>query len=77
MRALPYRTHDNVIAGAVFNFVEISAIRRAEERLRVGEENLRRVVESTQDYAIVTLGVDGSIATWNPGATRMFGYAEA
>jgi len=77
VRVLPYRTHDNVIAGAVFNFVEISAIRRAEERLRVGEENLRRVVESTQDYAIVTLGVDGSIATWNPGATRMFGYAEA
>lgn len=75
-RVLPYRTHENVIDGAVFNFIDVSAIRLAEERLRVGEATLRRVVESTQDYAIVTTDLTGLVTSWNPGAKRIFGFDE-
>ena len=77
VRALPYRTHEDVIDGAVLNFIDISATRQAEQRLREGEANLRMVVESTEDYAIITTGRDGLIATWNQGARRLFGFDES
>jgi len=48
-----------VIDGAVLNFIDISPIRQAERRLREGEANLRMVVQSTQDYAIITTDRDG------------------
>ncbi len=76
MRALPYRTQADVIDGAVLNFVDITATRRAEEELRIGERRMRMVVESTKDYAIITFDVDGFVTSWNIGAERMFGYAE-
>jgi diguanylate cyclase (GGDEF)-like protein/PAS domain S-box-containing protein len=34
----------------------------------------RFVCESVTEYAIFTIAPDGSIATWNPGAARTFGY---
>ncbi len=77
VRALPYRTHEDVIDGAVLNFIDISATRQAEQRLREGEANLRMVVESTEDYAIITMGRDGTIATWNQGARRLFGFQDS
>jgi len=77
VRVLPYRTHDDLIDGAVLNFVDVSAIRQAEQRLRQGEANLRMVVESTEDYAIITMDRTGCITTWNQGAARLFGYGEA
>ena len=76
VRALPYRTHEDVIDGAVLNFVDISATRRAEQKLREGETRMRMVVESTKDYAIVTTDVTGRVTSWNVGAQRMFGYGE-
>ncbi|WP_207541237.1 hybrid sensor histidine kinase/response regulator [Sabulicella rubraurantiaca] len=39
-------------------------------------ENLYRLlVESVVDYAIYMVGLDGRVATWNPGAARIKGYA--
>ena len=76
-RVLPYRTNEDRIDGAVLTFVDISAARRAEEKLRVGELHMRLVAESTKDYAIITLGLDGRVTTWNKGAERLFGYSEA
>lgn len=76
-RVLPYRTNENVIDGAVLTFVDITAVRVAEERLRLGEANLRTVVESTQDYAIVTTDLGGIVTSWNAGAQRIFGFEEA
>ena len=76
VRVRPYRTHEDVIDGAALNFVDITAVRHAEERLSVGEANLKLVAESTQDYAIVTTDPDGRVTGWNQGAQRVFEYSE-
>ncbi len=76
-RILPYRTSDDRIDGAVLTFVDVTSRRQAEERLRQGEERMRLVAESTRDYAIVTLDLDGAVLSWNQGAERLFGHAEA
>ncbi|MCB0317555.1 MAG: response regulator [Bdellovibrionales bacterium] len=50
---------------------------RIEERglkLRQTENRLSLLVESVTDYAIITLGSNGEIASWNFGAKRIFGY---
>ena len=75
VRMLPYRTQQDVIDGAVLTFIDVTAIRQAQRQVEVGEANLRRVVESTQDYAIVTLDQHGTVGGWNPGAVHLFGYA--
>ena len=38
---------------------------------------MRLVAASTQDYIILTVGLDGAITSFNSGAERIFGYAEA
>jgi two-component system CheB/CheR fusion protein len=76
-RVLPYRTRQDVIGGAVLTFIDISATRRAEAQVRLGEANLRLLVESTKDFAIITLDPQGTVTSWNGGARRMFGFTEA
>jgi two-component system, chemotaxis family, CheB/CheR fusion protein len=73
-RLLPYRTAEHRIDGALLTFFDISGRRRAEEDLRIGEERMRLVVQSTHDYAIVTTDACGLTTSWNTGAERMFGY---
>lgn len=38
------------------------------------EERLRLLVESVVDYALFVLDLDGTVASWNPGAERLKGY---
>ncbi|MET0265009.1 MAG: CheR family methyltransferase [Duganella sp.] len=76
-RVLPYRTGLDQIDGAVLTFIDISGRRQAEERARAGEERMRLVAASTQDYAIITMDVDGMVTSFNSGAERIFGYSEA
>jgi PAS domain S-box-containing protein len=47
---------------------------RTEERVRLGEEMFRLLVESVQDYAIFMLDAEGRVATWNAGAQRIKQY---
>lgn len=75
-RIRPYRTTDDRIDGSVLTFVDVTALRRAEEAVRAGEERLRIAAETTRDYAIVTVDENGLIMTWNAGAIRVFGYSE-
>ena len=75
-RIRPYRTTEDRIDGAVLTFVDVTALRRAEENVRAGEERLRIAAETTKDYAILTIDEEGVITTWNLGARRIFGYAE-
>ncbi|MEO7160027.1 MAG: PAS domain-containing protein [Polaromonas sp.] len=73
----PYRTTEDRIEGAVLTFVDVTALRKAEENVRAGEERLRIAAETTKDYAILTIDEEGLVTTWNQGAVRLFGYAEA
>lgn len=55
---------------------DITERKQAEEALRRSEEVLRKLVETAPD-AVVVIDVDGKILAWNPGAQRMFGYADS
>jgi PAS domain S-box-containing protein len=45
-----------------------------QEALRESEERFRLLVESTDDYAIISLDPQGRVESWNPGAERTLGY---
>ena len=53
---------------------EVGRRTRAEAESRENEERFRMLVNNVQDYAIIRIGLDGHISTWNRGAERMFGY---
>ncbi|MET0611051.1 MAG: CheR family methyltransferase, partial [Pseudomonas caspiana] len=76
-RLLPYRSSEDHIDGTVLTFIDITKRRAAEEELRLGEERMRLVAESTRDYAIITLDEQGVITSWNKGAELIFGYNKA
>jgi two-component system CheB/CheR fusion protein len=50
-RLLPYRSSSDQIDGIVLTFIDISKRREAEEDLRLGEERMRLVAESTRDFS--------------------------
>lgn len=66
-RLLPYRSSEDHIDGTVLTFIDITKRRAAEEELRLGEERMRLVAESTRDYAIILLDEHGVITSWNTG----------
>jgi two-component system CheB/CheR fusion protein len=76
-RLLPYRSNTDQIDGIVLTFIDITKRREAEEELRLGEERMRLVTESTHDYAIIVLNDEGNITDWNRGAENTFGYSKA
>jgi hypothetical protein len=56
-RLLPYRTAEDKIIGAVLNFVDVTALHAAEEKVRTrSEERLRLAAEATRDFAIIATG---------------------
>ncbi len=72
LRILPYRTVEDVIAGAVVTLVDITELKRAEAELR----RLATVVMDSND-AVTVQSLDGRILAWNRGAERMYGYSQA
>ena len=76
-RLLPYRSSEDHIDGTVLTFIDITKRRAAEEELRLGEERMRLVAESTRDYAIILLDEHGVITSWNTGAELIFGHTKA
>jgi two-component system CheB/CheR fusion protein len=75
-RLLPYRSSEDHIDGTVLTFIDITKRRTAEEELRISEERMRLVAESTHDFAIIILDDHGVITDWNTGAKLIFGYAK-
>ncbi len=47
---------------------------QAEDRVRDSEQRLRLFVENVRQYALIQADPAGRIASWNPGAERLFGY---
>jgi PAS domain S-box-containing protein len=41
-----------------------------------GEELFRLIAENARDFAIFAVGLDGRVASWNPGVEKLLGYAE-
>lgn len=74
-RMLPYRTTEDRIEGAILTFIDITERRNAEDAVRKHEERMRLVADNA-DYAIITFELDGTIASWNNAAIRIFGYDE-
>ncbi len=70
MRTLPYRTLNNVIAGVVITFVDISHMKEAERQ----QAFLAAMVESAQE-AVIGLTADGEITSWNKAAEEVYGYS--
>ncbi|MBR0868952.1 PAS domain S-box protein [Bradyrhizobium tropiciagri] len=56
---------------------DLTERRAAEEKLLKSEEQFRLLVQSVSDYAIYMLDAGGHVASWNPGAQRIKGYAPA
>ncbi len=62
-RALSLETANRALNDEIQTRIEMEA----------GIQQLAAIVESTDD-AILTTTLDGTIATWNPGAERLYGY---
>jgi PAS domain S-box-containing protein len=67
--------------GALFGFTKLvrdtTVSHLAVEELSDSEQQLRLLVESVRDYAIFSLGPDGTVKTWSDGAQRVFGYSQS
>jgi PAS domain S-box-containing protein len=72
LRVAPYRTVGNVIAGVVVTFVDVSALKRADERLRASEERLR-VAQEVARVGTFELDVVTGVNTWTPELEAMYG----
>jgi len=75
MRVLPYRTAEDRINGVVVTFINITERKNAELELRQSEANLRLMMDSISDYAIITFNTDFIINGWSRGAEKIFGYS--
>ncbi len=53
---------------------DITEHKRAAEELKESEDRFRLLVEGVKDYAILMLGPEGHVWSWNPGAERINGY---
>ena len=55
--------------------VKIRELEQSEKFLQDSEERFQLMVENIKDYAIIMLGPEGRVTSWNKGAEQIKGYA--
>lgn len=75
VRALPYRTLDDRIAGVVLTFVDITERKRSQEALRLSQERITAIV-SEATTGVVQASLGGNIDFTNRSYQAMMGYEE-
>ena len=68
------RTHELAVTNARL-LEDIQARRQVEQALREGEQRTRLIIDAIKDCAIYMLDHEGRVASWNPGAEALNGYA--
>lgn len=51
-------------------------LKKRNERLKQSEERYTSMIDEVEDYAIISLDLDGTILNWNKGAQKIKGYSE-
>ncbi|WP_218043736.1 PAS domain S-box protein [Flavobacterium gawalongense] len=74
VRIMPYRTLDDRIDGIVITFTDITAVKQAEESLKM-ENRYRRLFESAKDGILILNSETGMIMDVNPYLVEMLGYS--
>jgi two-component system CheB/CheR fusion protein len=77
LRVVPYRTVENLIAGVVVTFVDVTELKRAEEALRQTTEREHFLAEVVEN-ASTPFGVgapDGSLLLFNRAFAELTGYS--
>jgi len=76
MRMQPYRTIDNVIEGAVLNFVEITSLKRIQAELESDKAHLqfKSTMLNAIGEAVIATNLQGEILYWNEAAERIYGW---
>ena len=75
VRALPYRTIDDRIAGVVLTFVDISERKRSQEALRRSEARFSAIVNEAP-VGVLQVAMDGRISLVNRYFRELLGYSE-
>ncbi|GKS96220.1 PAS domain S-box protein [Acidovorax sp. SUPP2825] len=76
VRALPYRTLDDRIAGVVLTFVDITERKHSQEALRVSQDRFSLIV-SQATAGVMEVSLDGRIEFTNRSYRELLGYSEA
>lgn len=72
LSAAPLRHLDGTVWGAMGVLMDITDRKRAERELRLQAH----IIDQAHD-AVVLIGADGRVRSWNPGAERVFGCSAA
>jgi two-component system CheB/CheR fusion protein len=77
LSASPIRHDGGELLGGTAVARDVTEHAAAASALRASEEKLRLIVENVRDYAIFATDLERRITSWNVGAERLLGYAEA
>jgi len=72
----PLRDAAGRVTGVAGVARDVTQARKLESDLRAGHERFRVLVDSVEDYAIVSLDPEGRVTSWNAGAGRITGWTD-